>query len=80
MLGPGKYDDACVAAREMTGGSCLLIVLDGKRGPGFSAQVALPDLVKVPDVLRIVADQMQADIVNIIAEAALTDGTDQETD
>lgn len=37
--GPGKYDDACTAAREATEGRVvLLVVLGGKSGPGFAVQ------------------------------------------
>ncbi len=58
-FGPGKYDDVCTAARCATGGSVLLIVFDGDRGSGFSAQVAGALLGSIPGVLREVADQIE---------------------
>jgi hypothetical protein len=37
--GPGKYDDACTAAREATeAAGVILIVLGGQHGSGFSVQ------------------------------------------
>lgn len=39
MNNPGKYDDACTAARGMTGAeTCILIVIGAPGGPGFSVQ------------------------------------------
>ena len=36
MIGPGKYDDACTAARVMTSAEvAILIVLGGDKGSGF---------------------------------------------
>jgi hypothetical protein len=63
-IGPGKYDAACTAAREATGArGVILIVFGGKLGDGFSAQLELPvaALVKIPAVLRTVADSIEAD-------------------
>jgi len=59
--GPGKYDDACTAAREATGAeACVLIVISGMRGSGFSVQ-ALGDMTaKLPELLRDVADEIEA--------------------
>jgi hypothetical protein len=60
VIGPGKYDKECTAAREATGGSVLLIVLNGKVGAGFSAQIADPRaLIILPQLLRDVADQIE---------------------
>jgi len=38
-FGPGKYDDACTAARLATGAdACILIIVGGSKGEGFSVQ------------------------------------------
>jgi len=62
MDGPGKYDDACTAAREATGArGVVLIVLDGTRGSGFSCQLrgGPPDVLALAKVLRFMADEME---------------------
>jgi hypothetical protein len=66
--GPGKYDAACARARRDTDAAvCLLVVLGGREGDGFSAQfVALdtdepPEALRlVPRILRQVADEIEA--------------------
>jgi len=61
-VGKGKYDDALTQAREACGAySALLIVLDGKQGPGFACQTRVTQLESLPAILRTVADQMEAD-------------------
>lgn len=59
--GPGKYDAACTAAREMTKAQvCLLLVLGGDMGNGFSVQTHdLAVVAKVPALLRDIADQIE---------------------
>jgi len=38
--GPGKYDRVCTLARDATEAeACILIVVNGKHGSGFSCQV-----------------------------------------
>lgn len=63
LHGPGKYDDACTSARELTGGSALLMVIGGTKGHGFSAQL-LPEHARdrsgVAAVLRKVAAEIEA--------------------
>ena len=60
-MGPGKYDVACAVARTMTGGDgVILIVLGGKHGSGFSAQLpSLADNLRLPDILRQIADDIE---------------------
>lgn len=62
MIGPGKYEDACTIARCMTNAAAtLLIIFDGNRWTGFSAQMT-PDMMSlVPGVLRTLADKIDAD-------------------
>lgn len=61
--GAGKYDEACTAAREATRGQAVaLIVVAGRRGSGFSVQCDDRQFLQVlPDVLRVMADQIEAD-------------------
>lgn len=55
-----KYDNACMAARTLTGGgTVLLIVLNGTKGSGFSIKSDRPsDVFLAPDVLRRIADMI----------------------
>ncbi len=64
MIGPGKYDDACTAARIRTKASgLLLIVLDGAEGDGFSCQTKDPTLLaRLPDLLEAVAAGIRRDL------------------
>lgn len=65
MIGPGKYDDACTKAKEMTEAKgVILIVFEGSKGAGFSAQLPLSLAIKVPTILRDVADQIERDEEN----------------
>lgn len=60
-LGPGKYDDAASLARSQTGGSVLLVVIDGDKGHGFSCQTSATVLARMPTVLRSLATQLEDD-------------------
>ena len=63
-IGQGKYDPECSELLEKLGASMvMLIVVGGTRGQGFSVSatdVAL--LEQIPEVLRNVAAQIEADI------------------
>jgi hypothetical protein len=62
MLGPGKYDDLCTEVREKTGAeSVILLVFDDNNGSGFSCQMTLPILLRLPEMLRSMADQIEAE-------------------
>jgi hypothetical protein len=63
-LGPGKYDDVATMAREMTKAEGVIVMVwNGNKGYGFSAQFSDPILLRrVPDILRDVADQMENDV------------------
>lgn len=64
-LGPGKYNDACSAARLLTEAhGCLLIVINGNRGHGFSIQMT-PQLMahgNVSTMLRAMADEIDQSV------------------
>ena len=59
-LGPGKYVSLCTEAREKAGAAvCVLIVIQGKLGSGFSVQ-AIPEAVpNLPELLRDMARQIE---------------------
>lgn len=62
MIGAGKYDAACAEAGRLCGATgCILIVVDGQHGPGFSAHLTGEMVLKIPTALRQVADQIEAD-------------------
>lgn len=61
-LGPGKYDNICTRVHEDTQAQgVLLIVINGALGSGFSAQLTPEDTGRVPQLLRQVADQIEAE-------------------
>ena len=60
MMGPGKYDDLATQIREKAKASgVLVIVFDGEKGSGFSAQLPLELMVNIPQMLRSVAEQIE---------------------
>ena len=62
MLGPGRYDDLCTHVREQAEAEgAIVILINGKHGPGFSCQGTLLALLQLPRVLREVADQIEQD-------------------
>jgi hypothetical protein len=67
MIGPGKYDDACTAAREMAQAeAAIVIILNGNKGSGFSIQgdvkaSASLTVEKVAALLQHVAAEMLRD-------------------
>ena len=61
--GPGKYDDLCTYVRENTEArAVVVIVLGGNNGSGFSVQAHGDVVLEVAQLLRSVADQMDADV------------------
>lgn len=60
--GPGKYDAQCVKALEDAGArEGALIVLDGTFGAGFSIQMTAHALLRLPSILRLMADDIELD-------------------
>ena len=60
MTGPGKYDDLCAEVRKKAGAKvCLLIIIGGNKGSGFSAQMPAFAAEDVPAILRDVAGQIE---------------------
>ena len=63
MLGPGKYDDLCTAARRAADADgAILMIIDGARGSGFSAQLDPRNLDTLPEMLEEMARRIRADL------------------
>jgi hypothetical protein len=70
MMGPGKYDDVCTCARiAAQAEGCVLIVFGGHSGSGFSCQAPAWTLSALPEVLRQVADNIEASVKADVAAA-----------
>jgi len=62
-IGPGKYDlETTMVQKETNAQGVILIIIDGKRGSGFSVQATLEVTLAIPGMLRTIADKMEADI------------------
>jgi hypothetical protein len=62
-LGPGKYDPECAELRaRLKADGLVVLVFGGEHGHGFSAQLPFDLTMKVPDMLREIAKQIEADI------------------
>jgi hypothetical protein len=58
-FGPGKYDEAVTTLREiLRARGILLLVIDGEKGSGFSAQLPPAETLALPEILRGIADQI----------------------
>lgn len=65
-IGPGKYDDECELVRKITkADGVMVLVFGGHNGSGFSAQFSQPLGAVVAQVLRDVADQIEADLAPV---------------
>ena len=63
MIGPGKYDELCTRVRmEALARGAALIIIGGEKGDGFSVQGPLAITVLLPELLRRMADQIEADL------------------
>jgi hypothetical protein len=59
-FGPGKYDDELTEVRRQTrAAGALLLIFDGSKGSGFSAQLSAELTVMLPAILRDVARQIE---------------------
>lgn len=60
-IGPGQYDDLATYVRETSGaqGGVIVIIVDGTRGHGFAVQATLEVQLKLPTMLRDIADQIE---------------------
>lgn len=65
-IGPGKYDDEATIVMERTrANGTVVIVIGGNKGEGFSVQGTLPVMLMLPMMLRTIADQLEADMINV---------------
>lgn len=64
--GIGKYDPECVELlQETSAESCVIIILGGNKGSGFSVNFradCMHKIAMVPKALRDVANQIEADL------------------
>lgn len=59
--GPGKYDPECQHVFDETGATCVaLIVIGGDRGAGFAVTGELPEILRLPEMLEYMAQQIRA--------------------
>lgn len=63
MLGPGIYDSLTEEVKTRTGAKgIVLLVLGGTCGTGMSVKADLPTHLKLPAILRILADKLDSEI------------------
>jgi hypothetical protein len=61
-IGPGKYDDEATMVQKATNASgVIVIVIGGDKGEGFACQATLGVTHALPQMLRSIADQIEAD-------------------
>jgi len=59
-LGPGKYDELATYVREQAqADGVAVIVLNGNKGNGFSLQAPLDVTLRLPALLRFMADEIE---------------------
>lgn len=62
MIGPGVYDNECTEVRLGTEAEgVILLVFGGRVGNGFSVQGPLEFHLRIPALLRAMADQIERD-------------------
>ena len=63
---PGKYDDLCTYVRETAKATgAIVVVTDGESGHGFSVQGDLAFILGISKMLRVIADEIEADQVTM---------------
>lgn len=71
MIGPGKYDDVCGTVRAITAAkAAIVIILGGRLGSGFSVQGPPALVLRLPEMLRRMAAQIEANAEALAIEAA----------
>ena len=59
-LGPGKYDDLATEVRTKAGAEgVIVLVINGTKGSGFSAQLPPALTVRISELLRDMARQIE---------------------
>lgn len=65
-LGAGKYDDEATMVRERTHAKgVIVIVIEGDRGEGFAIQATPGVTFALPQMLRGMADEIEADCATL---------------
>jgi hypothetical protein len=65
----GKYDEeANELQRGLDADAVIVIVVGGERGNGVSLRADLQTMMQLPEVLRTIAGQIEADIAMELAE------------
>jgi hypothetical protein len=65
-IGPGKYDDEVTEIMKSTqANGAILIVIGGNKGEGFCCQATLEVTLRLPKMLRLIADQLEADMPDV---------------
>lgn len=65
-FGPGKYDAELNIAKAMAGATnAVLLIIDGRHGGGFSAQLTPALTAGIPTMLRSIADSIEADLRSV---------------
>lgn len=60
-IGPGKYDDLCTFVRTLAkADGAITVIFNGEKGSGFSAQLPLDLTMKLPQLLRHMADDIES--------------------
>jgi hypothetical protein len=60
-IGPGRYNEVCTYVRKrVRAKGVILIVFEGNKGQGFEVQAPLDVVMKLPALLRDVANQIEA--------------------
>jgi hypothetical protein len=60
FTGPGKYDDVATIVRDMTRAEAVIVIIaGGMRGDGLSVQAPIDFTMKLPLMLRDVADGIE---------------------
>jgi hypothetical protein len=65
-VGPGKYGARAEAILRDVGGSLCIVLVVGNKGPGFDVASTNPLLLmKVPELLREVADEIERTLAHV---------------
>ena len=63
VIGPGKYDALAATARKTANArGVILVIVGGDKGEGFSVQGPASLVIKLPDLLRTLAERIEIEI------------------
>ena len=62
-LGPGKYDDLATLVRKRAeAAGVIVMVFGGSSGSGFSVQATAEITARLPELLRMIASDIERDL------------------